>query len=52
MASGSASAQTDSQRNDDVPSLLEKFDDLDFNVFTNQKSDEFTKSHARDILVH
>ena len=28
------------------------FDDLDFNVFTNQKWDELSRSHAKDILVH
>jgi len=28
------------------------FDDLDFNVFTNQKWDELTRSHSKDILVH
>jgi predicted ester cyclase len=31
---------------------LSKFDDLDFNVFSNQKWDELGKSHARDIVVH
>jgi hypothetical protein len=31
---------------------LENFDDLDFNVFTNQKWDEFGKSHAKDITVY
>lgn len=28
------------------------FDDLDFNVFTNQKWDELSRSHAKDITVH
>ena len=28
------------------------FDDLDYNVFTNQKWHELHKSHARDIVVH
>jgi hypothetical protein len=28
------------------------FDDLDFNVFTNQKWDELKKSHSPDITVH
>ena len=28
------------------------FDDLDFNVFSNQKWDELSKSHAQDVLVH
>jgi hypothetical protein len=31
---------------------LENFDDLDFNVFTNQKWDDLAKSHARDITVY
>ena len=31
---------------------LANFDDLDFNVYSNQKWDELTKSHAQDILVH
>ena len=28
------------------------FDDLDFNVYTNQKWDQLSRSHAKDILVH
>jgi hypothetical protein len=28
------------------------FDDLDFNVFTNQKWDELSRSHSKDIIVH
>ncbi len=31
---------------------LATFDDLDFNVFTNQKWDELSRSHAEDIRVH
>lgn len=31
---------------------LANFDDLDFNVFSGQKWDELSKSHARDIVVH
>lgn len=31
---------------------LDTFDDLDFNVFTNQKWDELNKSHADDVIVH
>lgn len=31
---------------------LVNFDDLDFNVFTGQKWDELTKSHAANIVVH
>lgn len=35
-----------------VQSHLATFDDLDFNVFTNQKWDQLSKSHSKDILVH
>ncbi len=31
---------------------LETFDDLDFNVYSGQKWDEFHRSHAQDIVVH
>lgn len=31
---------------------LEKFDDLDFNVFTNQEWVRLHETHAEDILVH
>jgi len=31
---------------------LANFDDLDFNVYSNQKWDDFKKSHAPDIVVH
>ncbi len=31
---------------------LATFDDLDYNVFTGQKWDEFGKSHAQNIVVH
>jgi len=31
---------------------MEVFDDLDFNVFSNQKWDELKKSHSKDIIVH
>lgn len=31
---------------------LATFDDLDFNVYSGQKWDEFHRSHAEDILVH
>ena len=31
---------------------LATFDDLDFNVFSGQKWDEFSRSHAKDIVVH
>ena len=32
--------------------LLKKFDTFDFDVYTNQKWDRLTESHAKDILVH
>ncbi len=35
-----------------VATNLATFDDLDFNVFSNQKWDELSKSHSKDILVH
>lgn len=28
------------------------FDDLDFNVFSNQKWDEFKRSHTQNVKVH
>lgn len=31
---------------------LEKFDTLDFDVYTNQKWDRLSESHAQDIVVH
>src|SRR5690349_3410116 len=31
---------------------LETFDDLDYNVFTNQLWSELRRSHAQDIVVH
>ena len=31
---------------------LANFDDLDFNVYSNQRWDELGKSHAADIVVH
>lgn len=35
-----------------VSKHIEIFDDLDFNVYSNQKWDELKKSHSNDILVH
>ncbi|HEY0659980.1 MAG TPA: ester cyclase [Lysobacter sp.] len=31
---------------------LANFDDLDFNVYSNQKWDQLSRSHAPDIVVH
>lgn len=35
-----------------VDEHLAMFDDLDFNVFSKQRWDEFSKSHAQDVTVH
>ena len=35
-----------------VEQNMKTFDDLDFNVFSNQKWDELNKSHAKNIKVH
>ncbi len=35
-----------------VNARIATFDDLDFNVFTNQKWDRLHESHAKDIIVH
>ena len=35
-----------------VEQHLAQFDDLDFNVFSNQKWDQLSHSHSQDILVH
>jgi len=35
-----------------VRANLATFDDLDFNVFSNQKWDQLSRSHVSDILVH
>lgn len=35
-----------------VKTHLENFDDLDYNVFTNQKWTELHRSHSHDITVH
>jgi hypothetical protein len=39
-------------RSDQVDGNLATFDDLDYNVFSNQKWDELKKSHSKDIVVH
>lgn len=44
-----AKYQADDQR---VAKHLETFDNLDFDVFTNQKWDRLHESHAKDIVVH
>lgn len=48
-------AQNSRQRSNDqqrVARNIATFDDLDFNVFTNQKWDQLSKSHSKDIVVH
>jgi hypothetical protein len=35
-----------------VKAHLDNFDDLDYNVFTNQKWTELHRSHSQDVLVH
>jgi hypothetical protein len=35
-----------------VAKNLATFDDLDFNVFSNQRWDDLSKSHSKDIIVH
>src|SRR5688500_6262226 len=35
-----------------VAKNIATFDDLDFNVFSNQKWDELSRSHSKDIIVH
>jgi hypothetical protein len=47
---GSATKFEDEQKL--VKAHLENFDDLDFNVFTNQKWTELHRSHAHDITVY
>lgn len=46
-----ASKETD-QNQERVSRHLATFDDLDFNVFSNQKWNEFDRSHSRDIVVY
>lgn len=41
-----------STHTDEQTKNLATFDDLDFNVYSGQKWDEFGRSHAEDILVH
>lgn len=54
LACGGNQAELESYRAAEqlVAEHLETFDDLDFNVFTNQKWDELERSHSEDIIVH
>jgi len=45
-------AQASPPKDKEVAAHIATFDDLDFNVFTNQKWDELHKSHSKDIKVH
>jgi hypothetical protein len=49
-ATATASATPAAQ--DEIARNIATFDDLDFNVFSNQKWDELSRSHHKDILVH
>lgn len=52
VAGKAASAHDNCTGPNSISKHIEIFDDLDFNVYTNQKWDELKKSHAEDILVH
>ena len=45
-------AQQSPESKSAVDQHIATFDDLDFNVFTHQKWDEFKKSHSKDVVVH
>jgi hypothetical protein len=49
---GASPAKAPAAGKGSVESHIATFDDLDFNVFTNQKWGELSRSHAHDILVH
>jgi hypothetical protein len=53
-AAASLGAQSQPRSSDQqrVAKNIATFDDLDFNVFTNQKWDQLSKSHSKDIVVH
>jgi hypothetical protein len=55
-ANTSQSAETKLRKYEEAEELaivhLAKFDDLDFNVFTNQEWVRLHETHAEDILVH
>ena len=50
-ATGAMTAQGSTHSAEQTRNLA-AFDDLDFNVYSGQKWDEFGRSHAEDILVH
>ena len=45
-------AQQSPESKSAVDQHIATFDDLDFNVFTHQKWDEFKKSRSKDVVVH
>lgn len=51
-ASTATAVETRQTASGQVSHNLRTFDDLDYNVFSNQKWDELAKSHAKDIVVH
>ena len=56
MLTTPATAQTELEKYKTAESIatqhIAKFDNLDFDVFTNQKWDRLKESHAKDIVVH
>ena len=52
VAAQTTSARPGGPAGQSVAQHIATFDDLDFNVFTHQKWDEFSKSHSKDIIVH
>lgn len=49
---GSPEAAATNRHTKEQQANLANFDDLDFRVYSGQKWDDFSKSHAPDILVH
>lgn len=50
--SASSAASEAKGSDEQAEAHLATFDDLDFNVFSNQKWDELSRSHSQDITVH
>jgi len=48
---GDSKAGTQARQGDAVADRLKRFDELDFDVFSNQKWDRLSESHADDIVV-
>jgi SnoaL-like polyketide cyclase len=47
-----AATESAAPAQDQIAQHIATFDDLDFNVFSNQKWGELSRSHSKDILVH